>query len=84
VNIEDKRIVMPIKTAVVTLIFLTVLIASSVMSYMSLVQRTDVSLENKISLQENKKVLDRMQCDIRQLKNYMVYGIKPTQMDKCE
>jgi len=87
-DIGDKQITISYRTTVVCIISIAGFISWLVFQYIGLVSKADAAAVKAQTasekLEETSKTLDIMQCDLRQLKNFMVYNIRPLPTDRCD
>lgn len=58
----------------------TVAIGGAMLGYFNL----NATANEALSLaSKHEQILNYMACDVRQLKNYMIYGIRPNANDQC-
>jgi hypothetical protein len=76
----DKMIVFSHRTLYIVLWTVIVTVATASAGYFSL----SATASDALSLaQEHESVITHLACDVRQLKNFMIYGIKPKPNDAC-
>lgn len=73
----DTKMTVSVKTGVVIIGFIFSLVTAATWGYVRLDQKADIGVKNR-------DTLEAMQCDVRQLKNFMLYGIKPAPVDRCD
>lgn len=76
-DIASAKVTLTIKTLVVVAGFCIGAVAAAVAGYFRLDAKADAGVVAK-------NTLAVMQCDIRQLKMFMIYGYKPSPLDRCD
>ena len=66
-----------LRDVVIAVVFITGLIVSATWGYFQLYAKVEAA-EKAISS------VSRIECDVRQLKTYMIHGIKPLPHETCE
>lgn len=76
----DRLITFSHRTLYLVLWTVAVTVGAASLGYFSLNATANdaLSLANKHEL-----ILNRMACDVRQLKNYMIYNVRPHANDQC-
>lgn len=86
-DIGDKTITVTYRTIVIVMLFVIGIVSAAVLGYFRLDAKADEAVKKAEvtsgKLSETANTLDLMQCDVRQLKNFMIYGIRPNQYDRC-
>lgn len=86
-DIGDKTITVTYRTIVIVMLFVIGIVSAAVFGYFRLDAKADEAVKKAEvtsgKLSETANTLDLMQCDVRQLKNFMIYGIRPNQYDRC-
>lgn len=69
-DISEKTVTLTIKTLIVVTIFLITTVSGGVAAWMD--------------LRSQSREIRMMQCDIRDLKNFMIFGTKPDLSKECK
>lgn len=75
--IDKKKIVVTVNTFVAGAGICISLVSAATFGYFRLDAKANIGVENR-------QTLEGMKCDVRQLKNFMIYGVKPDPLDRCE
>ena len=86
-DIGDKTITVTYRTAIIVILFVIGIVSAAVLGYFRLDAKADEAVKKAEltsgKLNETSNTLELMQCDVRQLKNFMIYNIRPNQYDRC-
>ena len=80
-DITEKLILISPKRLYFGLVAVIVVVASFTAGYFNLNSVAMAALKQSAS---NEILIERMSCDVRQLKNYMIHGVKPSPIERCQ
>lgn len=76
----DRLITFSHRTLYLVLWTVVLTVAAASLGYFSLNATANDALQ---LASKHEQILNHMACDMRQLKNYMIYGVRPRANDQC-